>query len=262
MDPEQQFQAAAQLYQAGDLSGAEGHLDALAQTLPKNPNVLHLLSLVRLRLDKADAAAQSLKTLTDVAPGSAEAHELYGIALRQAGRVNGAIRQFNRALEITPDSASIHYNLGNAYRDDHQVEQAITHYSRAVELDPDNLNARFNLGQAFVSLQDWRRATGAFVALVDRAPHLGVRDGQGGARGHAQQREQHARGLRAERGGVAHHEGAVVLLAGRRRALGRLLVLPAARIIALDDVAQASVLGVDQRVGARLGDRGVHVGLA
>ena len=158
------------MYQAGDLSGAEGHLDALVQTLPENPNVLHLLSLVRLRLDKADAAAQSLKTLTDVAPGSAEAHELYGIALRQAGRVNGAIRQFNRALEITPDSASLHYNLGNAYRDDHQVDQAITHYSRAVELDPENLNARFNLGQAYVSQQDWKRATGAFVALVDRAP--------------------------------------------------------------------------------------------
>ncbi|HBT42648.1 MAG TPA: hypothetical protein DEB21_11675, partial [Rhodospirillaceae bacterium] len=96
MDAEQQFQAAAQMYQSGDFPGAEAGLTALALALPNNPNVLHLLSLTQLRQDKADAAADNLKKLTDLAPGSAEAHDLLGCALRQSGRVNAAIRHFRK----------------------------------------------------------------------------------------------------------------------------------------------------------------------
>lgn len=170
MDAEQQFQAAAQLYQSGDFPGAEARLEELAEAVPGNPNILHLLSLARLRQDKSAAATDSLKQLTDLAPGSAEAHDLYGCALRQSGRINAAIRHFQRALEIEPDAAHVHYNLGNAYRDDRQVSQAAAHYKRATELDPDNLNAHFNLGQAYFNQREMAKASAAFEHVVQRAP--------------------------------------------------------------------------------------------
>ncbi|MEQ8229662.1 MAG: tetratricopeptide repeat protein [Rhodospirillales bacterium] len=170
MDAEQQFQAAAQLYQSGDFPGAEARLEELAEAVPGNPNILHLLSLARLRQDKSAAATDSLKQLTDLAPGSAEAHDLYGCALRQSGRINAAIRHFQRALEIEPDAAHVHYNLGNAYRDDRQVSQAAAHYKRATELDPDNLNAHFNLGQAYFNQREMVKASAAFEYVVQRAP--------------------------------------------------------------------------------------------
>ncbi len=171
MDAEQQFQAAAQMYQAGDFPGAEARLAALALTVPNNPNILHLLSLTQLRQDKADAAADSLKKLTDLVPGSAEAHDLLGCALRQSGRVNAAIRQFRKALDIAPDAANIHYNLGNAYRDDRQIPLAVEHYKRAVDLDPDNLNALFNLGQCHYNQENFTQAAAILQRVVDRAPN-------------------------------------------------------------------------------------------
>lgn len=171
MDAEQQFQAAAQMYQAGDFPGAEARLAALALTVPNNPNILHLLSLTQLRQDKAEAAADSLKKLTDLVPGSAEAHDLLGCALRQSGRVNAAIRQFRKALDIAPDAANIHYNLGNAYRDDRQIPLAAEHYKRAVDLDPDNLNALFNLGQCHYNQENFTQAAAILQRVVDRAPN-------------------------------------------------------------------------------------------
>ena len=170
MDAEQQFQAAAQMYQAGDFPGAEAGLTALALTLPNNPNVLHLLSLTQLRQDKADAAADNLKKLIDLVPESAEAHDLLGCALRQAGRVNAAIRHFRKALDIAPDTANIHYNLGNAYRDDRQIPLAAEHYRRAAGLDPDNLNALFNLGQCYFNLEHLSQAAEVLQRVIDRAP--------------------------------------------------------------------------------------------
>jgi tetratricopeptide (TPR) repeat protein len=170
MDPEQQFQAAAQMYQAGDFPGAEGQLVALALAVPNNPNILHLLSLAQLRQNKAEAAADSLKKLTDLVPGSAEAQDLFGCALRQAGRVNAAIRQFRKALDIAPDAANIHYNLGNAYRDDRQIPLAAEHFKRAVDLDPDNLNALFNLGQCHYNMSQLSQAAEILRRVVDRAP--------------------------------------------------------------------------------------------
>tara|TARA_R110000772_G_scaffold49123_1_gene112344 strand:+ start:49687 stop:51663 length:1977 start_codon:yes stop_codon:yes gene_type:complete len=171
MDPEQQFQAAAQMYQSGDFLGAEAGLTALALTLPNNPNVLHLLSLTQLRQDKADAAADNLKKLTDLVPGSAEAHDLLGCALRQSGRVNAAIRHFRKALDISPDAANIHYNLGNAYRDDRQIPLAAKHYKQAIDLDPNNLNALFNLGQCHYNLENLDQAAAILQRVVDRAPN-------------------------------------------------------------------------------------------
>ncbi|MAN80736.1 MAG: hypothetical protein CMF64_10130, partial [Magnetovibrio sp.] len=170
MDAEQQFQAAAQMYQAGDFSGAERQLVALALAVPGNPNILHLLALAQLRQNKADAAADSLKELTDLVPGSAEALDLFGCALRQAGRVNAAIRQFRKALDIAPDASNIHYNLGNAYRDDRQFPLAAEHFKRAADLDPDNLNALFNLGQCYYNLSNLSQAAETLQSLVDRAP--------------------------------------------------------------------------------------------
>lgn len=171
MDAEQQFQAAAQMYQAGDFPGAEGQLAALALAVPGNPNILHLLALTQLRQNKADAAADSLKELTELVPDSAEARDLFGCALRQAGRVNAAIRQFRRALEIAPDASNIHYNLGNAYRDDRQFPLAAEHFKRAADLDPNNLNALFNLGQCHYNLSNLSQAAETLQRLVDRAPN-------------------------------------------------------------------------------------------
>ncbi|MEQ8805044.1 MAG: tetratricopeptide repeat protein [Rhodospirillales bacterium] len=170
MDAEQQFQAAAQMYQAGDFPGAEAGLVALALVVPNNPNILHLLSLTQLRQDKADAAADNLKKLIDLVPESAAAHDLLGCALRQAGRVNAAIRHFRKALDIAPDTANIHYNLGNAYRDDRQIPLAAEHYRRAAGLDPDNLNALFNLGQCYFNLEHLSQAAEVLQRVIDRAP--------------------------------------------------------------------------------------------
>ena len=99
------------------------------------------------RLD--EAIVQYQKAL-EIYPDSAEAHNNLGSALFQKGRVDEAIAQYQKALQINPDHAQAHYNLGIALMQKGRVDEAIAQYQKALQINPDFADAHNNLGSALM----------------------------------------------------------------------------------------------------------------
>ncbi|HEX7895518.1 MAG TPA: tetratricopeptide repeat protein [Terriglobales bacterium] len=95
-----------------------------------------------------DAASAAWKKALEMAPDDARAHNNYGVALMEMGRVDEAVPEFRRALELNRDSSQTHNNLGSALAEKGEVEEALPLFQKAVELNPDNGSAQVNLGNA------------------------------------------------------------------------------------------------------------------
>ena len=95
-----------------------------------------------------DAASAAWKKALEMAPDDARAHNNFGVALMEMGRVDEAVPEFRRALELNRDSSQTHNNLGSALAEQGDIEEAVPLFRKAVELNPDNASAQVNLGNA------------------------------------------------------------------------------------------------------------------
>jgi tetratricopeptide (TPR) repeat protein len=95
-----------------------------------------------------DAASAAWKKALEMAPDDARAHNNFGVALMEMGRVDEAVPEFRRALELNRDSSQTHNNLGSALAEKGEIQEALPLFQKAVELNPDNASAQVNLGNA------------------------------------------------------------------------------------------------------------------
>lgn len=94
-----------------------------------------------------DRALEATERLSELAPRSAEAHDLRGWAAIQMGSYEAAETHLERAIELDAALASAHYHLGLLRSAQGREHEAETAFERAVDLD----------------------TTGAVVPLVERA---------------------------------------------------------------------------------------------
>ncbi len=78
-------------------------------------------------------------------PNSA-AHNAFGNALVDRGRIDDAIGHYRQAIEIRPDLAPAHYNLGVALGSLGLLDEAMAEYAQTIKLKPDSAKAHYNLG--------------------------------------------------------------------------------------------------------------------
>jgi DNA-binding winged helix-turn-helix (wHTH) protein/Flp pilus assembly protein TadD len=98
-------------------------------------------------------------------PSDAAAHEWYGIALLQLGRVDSAYSQLRRAAELDPLSVATTDWLGMvAYLERHYTE-AIAYERETLDLAPQRVEVYETLGLAYEALGDSPRAMRAFETL-------------------------------------------------------------------------------------------------
>jgi protein O-mannosyl-transferase len=103
------------------------------------------------------------------APGNSRAHQYYGSALVQAGRIDDALREFEISARIRP----LHFTfgkLGFAYFQKGRLEDAREALERAVRLKPDYADHRANLGTVYFQLNRWQDALDQFKQAVAQAP--------------------------------------------------------------------------------------------
>ena len=67
----------------------------------------------------------------------AEAHDILGVKLFQAGKVPEAIEQYEQALGLYPNYAKAHLNLGIALGQTGRVQEEIEQYQQALRINPD-----------------------------------------------------------------------------------------------------------------------------
>jgi tetratricopeptide (TPR) repeat protein len=97
---------------------------------------------------KVDEAITHFKIAVQISPGYALGHNNLGKALLQKGRVDEAITQFQEALRIDTNLAFTHINLGLGLFQKGKVDEAITQYQEALHINPGFVTAQNNLAFA------------------------------------------------------------------------------------------------------------------
>ena len=144
---QQTFHKAVRFFEKGKLNKARKCLLDIQRRQPDIADVLHLLSLIALKKDRALEAVGYLEKAVALTPGSADLFGLLGGALKKAGRLDYALAAFEKALAVDPAQADAHYNLGNTLRDLGRNAEAAEHYRWAVAAEPKFADAHFNLGE-------------------------------------------------------------------------------------------------------------------
>ena len=189
----------------GDLAQAAALLERALAVEPDHAGALQDYAMLALEAGRPQAALGIAARWAGVAPRSALARNVQGIASRQCGRLADAIARlteavaldpeffdarvnlgnalvdagdaaaalphYRHALVLNPSSASVHNNLGNLHRELRQPTAAISAYRRALELDPGHERARSNLGNMLKDLGDAEGAIEAFRASLAAAPN-------------------------------------------------------------------------------------------
>ena len=143
---ERLFGDAVAHFDAGRLKEAEARLAELQRLQPDDPEALHLLALIELRTDRAEAAAGHLEKAITRLPGSADLQNLLGVALKELQRLDDAGAAYGRAIDINPGHVEAHVNLGAALHDLCRLKEAQESFRRALDIDPGYAAAHENLG--------------------------------------------------------------------------------------------------------------------
>lgn len=140
-NPQKTLQSAVSCFQAGDLGGAAVHCSTLLESLPKEPNALHILGAVRLRQNDPGTAVRLLTTAHEAQPKNAEVLINLGAALRGCNKPVQAAEILRRAVSLAPANPSAHLNLANACLSAGDRDAAIAAYRRVLELVPTHIDA-------------------------------------------------------------------------------------------------------------------------
>jgi tetratricopeptide (TPR) repeat protein len=113
---------------------------------------------------------KEIQRAIDLDPSNADAHRLYGIALREMGRLKEAIGENRRALELDPLSLIINRALGQAFYESRQYDQAIEQEKKTLELDPNFLQAHNTLGNAYLHRSMYKEGMAEFEMELAISP--------------------------------------------------------------------------------------------
>lgn len=122
--------------------------------MPPSPTLDSQLLAIRAALGRGRFAEAERAAASAIAavPGSADAHNLRGVALRQLGRLAEAAEAFGLAVRHAPDVPELHCNLGLALKRIGRVSQAVPHLRLAAARAPHLLQAAQHLQQSLQAL--------------------------------------------------------------------------------------------------------------
>ncbi len=121
------------------------------------------MNLARMFIEMRDFAAAEpyVKSVLDIEPENAEAHNLMGVISSVSERSEEAVAHFQNAIRSDANQASVFSNLGTALHKIGDAKRAIIAYEKSNELNPNSLSILNNLGVLY-------RETGNF----DNAVHF------------------------------------------------------------------------------------------
>jgi Tfp pilus assembly protein PilF len=158
-NPQQTLQSAVSCFQAGDLGGAAAHCGTLLQSLPKEPNALHILGAVRLRQKDPETAVRLLTTAHEAAPKNAEVLINLGAALcgcnkpvqaaeilHEDGNHTDSLVAYEALDALEPDNPQTLNAIGALHAGQGRLNTAEEYVRRAQTLDPHDCDVAINLG--------------------------------------------------------------------------------------------------------------------
>ena len=146
-----------------------------ASTLARNPDCWmchNNLATDRLRREPPDleGAARHLRESLRIQPSNAEAHDNFGMVLRQQGRLDDAIRAHEEAVRLRPDFAPALNNLGIALQASGRPQDALARYEASLRIERRLPEVHHNRGLALVELGRPLEAIGAIEEALRLNP--------------------------------------------------------------------------------------------
>jgi tetratricopeptide (TPR) repeat protein len=184
----------------GDLDKAAAIVSILRGLYPTNVEILYASYRIY-----SDLAAESMLSLSMVAPDSARMHQVMAHETARQGEIETAIKNYREALQLDPKLPGLHFELAEALHSssvpaekeeaegeykaalalnplDEESErslggiaaarndqkEAYEYYSRAVQLQPNDADANIGLAKTLIAMNQPEKA----VALLQRAIEL------------------------------------------------------------------------------------------
>src|SRR5690242_3044072 len=134
------------LFEHGDLAGAEREYRTVLESDPKNATAYYNLSLVAARRGDSENAEKALRGAIRADGKFAPAWNQLGTLLMKSGKTAEAERAFQSALAIDPHFAEAESNLGVIYGQSGRANDAKALFRAAIEDNPKHTRAYLNLG--------------------------------------------------------------------------------------------------------------------
>ncbi|HWT65212.1 MAG TPA: tetratricopeptide repeat protein [Terracidiphilus sp.] len=169
---EQEFQAALDAQDHGDLGKAESILASLRKRNPGNFAIDESLGMLLASAARYDEALPILKAATKDAPNSDVAHTNLGAVYYHLERAQDAAAEFKVAVRINPKNLAALKSLGQVLLELHQPDGAAEAYAAALALVPGDTDVQEACAQADVAagkLDDARRVLDAIPGIEKSA---------------------------------------------------------------------------------------------
>jgi tetratricopeptide (TPR) repeat protein len=152
----------------GDLGKAAEIVNALRQLEPTDEAILYTSYRVY-----SDLAAQSLLSLSLVAPNSARMHQAMAHELAMQGNNAAAIKNYRAALKLDPNLPGLHFelaemlDLSSAPADRQEAE---SQYQQALAVNPFDEQTECRLGDIAVRKNDLKEASARYARAIQLRP--------------------------------------------------------------------------------------------
>ena len=153
---------ATDLFEHGDLAGAEREYRAALESDPKNAIAYYNLSLVIARRGDTANAEKMLRSAIAADGKFAPAWNQLGTLLMNSDKTVEAERAFQSALAIDPHFAEAESNLGVIYGRSGRANDAKALFRAAIEDDPKHTQAYLNLGLMLAAEGSFTQAKSEF----------------------------------------------------------------------------------------------------
>ena len=144
-NPQHALQTAMAQHQAGSLLQAEALYKQVLQTLPNQPDALHLLGLISKQKGDLKTAAQLMRKALAVNPNYVEAYVNLGATLQEQNNLSEAADCYRKAIALRPNYAEVHSNLGVLLKAQDNLHESAASFVRALALNPSAVETFANL---------------------------------------------------------------------------------------------------------------------
>ncbi len=144
-NPQHALQTAMAQHQAGNFPVAESLYKQVLQTLPNQPDALHLLGLIAKQKGDLKTAVQLMRKSLNFNPNYVEAYVNLGATLQEQDNLAEAADCYRKALALRPNYAEVHSNLGVVLKAQEHLHESAECFVRALELNPNSAETFANL---------------------------------------------------------------------------------------------------------------------
>ncbi len=152
----------------GDLDKAAATVGVLRKLAPTNEAVLYTAYRVY-----SDLTAESLLSLSVVAPNSARMHQALAHELAKRGKTEEAIENYRAALKLDPQLPGIHFELAemlSTLATPDSLAEAENEYKAALQANPSDEQSESRLGDIALRRNDVKEAYDRYTKAVHLQP--------------------------------------------------------------------------------------------